>query len=85
MIIKASDGVSLYAEETGAGVPVVFIHEFAGDYRSWEPQMRFLARSHRCVTFSARGYPPSEIPSEAEAYGQDISRHGVVAILDASV
>jgi pimeloyl-ACP methyl ester carboxylesterase len=83
MIIKASDGVSLYAEETGAGVPVVFIHEFAGDYRSWEPQMRFFARSHRCVTFSARGYPPSEIPSAAEAYGQDISRHDVVAILDA--
>jgi hypothetical protein len=26
----ADDGVKLYYEETGAGVPVIFVHEFAG-------------------------------------------------------
>ena len=80
--IVSTDGTRLYYEEAGAGTPVVFVHEFAGDYRTWEPQMRFFSRAHRCVTFSARGYPPSDIPTDASRYGQDIARGDVVAILD---
>ena len=38
----AKDGTRLYYEETGSGTPVIFVHEFAGDYRSWETQMRFF-------------------------------------------
>jgi pimeloyl-ACP methyl ester carboxylesterase len=62
---------------------VVFVHEFAGDCRTGEPQMRASSRSRRCVTFSARGYPPSEVPSDPARYGQDIARADVVAIMDA--
>jgi pimeloyl-ACP methyl ester carboxylesterase len=80
--IKTADGVRLYYEEAGAGTPVVFVHEFAGDYRTWEPQMRRFARSHRCVTYSQRGYPPSDIPNDPERYGQDIARSDVIALLD---
>lgn len=63
-----SNGVRLYAEETGTGTPIVFVHEFAGDHRSWEPQVRFLSRRYRCITFNARGYPPSEVPEDADQY-----------------
>ena len=82
-MITSADGTRLYYEETGAGTPVVFVHEFAGDYRTWEPQMRAFARSHRCVTFSARGYPPSDVPSDPARYGQDIARADVIAVMDA--
>ena len=34
------DGIRLYCEETGTGRPVIFVHEFAGDLRSWELQLR---------------------------------------------
>ena len=81
--IKAADGVSLYYEEAGAGTPVVFVHEFAGDYRTWEPQMRRFSRSHRCVTYSQRGYPPSDIPDDPARYGQDVARGDVIAVMDA--
>jgi len=81
--IKSADGTELYYEEAGAGTPIIFIHEFAGDYRTWEPQMRAFSRSHRCVTFSARGYPPSDVPTNASHYGQDIARGDVLAIMDA--
>ena len=81
--ITSTDGTKLYYEEAGIGTPVIFVHEFAGDYRTWEPQMRAFSRSHRCVTFSARGYPPSEVPSDPARYGQDIARADVVAIMDA--
>ncbi len=82
-MIASSDGTRLYYEEAGAGTPVVFVHEFAGDYRTWEPQMRYFARLHRCVTFSQRGYPPSDVPSDPARYGQDRLRDDVIALMDA--
>src|SRR5579862_3316462 len=81
--IKSTDGTSLYYEEVGSGTSVVFVHEYAGDYRTWEPQMRHFARSHRCVTYSQRGYPPSDVPSDPARYGQDIARADVIALMDA--
>ena len=81
--IRTSDGVNLYYEEAGGGTPVVFVHEFAGDYRTWEPQMRHFSRAHRCVTFSQRGYPPSDIPDDPARYGQEFARSDVVALMDA--
>ena len=65
------NGVSLYYEQTGAGFPIIFSHEFGGDFRSWEPQMRFFSRTYRCITFSHRGYPPSAVPDDPNAYSQD--------------
>lgn len=81
--ITARDGVRLYYDEAGSGTPVIFVHEYAGDYRTWEPQMRHFARSHRCVTYSQRGYPPSDVPDDPEQYGQDIARDDVLALMDA--
>lgn len=81
--IAAKDGTKLYVEETGTGTPVVFIHEYAGDYRSFEPQMRFFSRGHRCVSYSQRGYPPSDVPSDPARYSQDIARDDVIAVMDA--
>ncbi|HLG82002.1 MAG TPA: alpha/beta hydrolase [Bradyrhizobium sp.] len=80
--IRASDGTRLYYEETGTGSAVVFIHEYAGDYRTWEPQMRHFARSHRCITFSQRGYPPSDVPTDGASYSQDHAVGDALAILD---
>ena len=68
------DGVKLYYEETGTGTPILFVHEYSGDWRSWEPQMRFFARRHRCITYSFRGYPGSDVPADGAMYGQ---RHAV--------
>jgi pimeloyl-ACP methyl ester carboxylesterase len=81
--ISAPDGVRLYYEEAGSGSAVVFMHEYAGDYRSWEPQMRHFSRSHRCVSYSQRGYPPSDVPEQAARYGQTIARNDVIALMDA--
>ena len=81
-LATADDGVKLYYEESGSGAPLVFAHEFAGDYRSWEPQMRYFSRRYRCIAFNARGYPPSEVPELPERYSQDRARDDVIAVLD---
>ena len=80
--IVTDDGVALYAESTGTGQPLLFIHEFAGDHRSWEPQVRFFCRGYRCVTYAARGYPPSAVPEDPAAYSQQRAVVDAVAVLD---
>jgi pimeloyl-ACP methyl ester carboxylesterase len=78
----AEDGVELYYEETGSGAPILFIHEFAGDHRSWEPQVRFFAGRYRCIVYDARGYPPSGVPTEVASYSQDLAVADALAVLD---
>jgi pimeloyl-ACP methyl ester carboxylesterase len=77
-----NDGVKLYYEETGSGTPVIFVHEFAGDHRSWEPQIRHFARRYRCIAFDARGYPPSDVPEAVSAYSQSRAADDIAAVLD---
>jgi pimeloyl-ACP methyl ester carboxylesterase len=81
-MITADDGVRLYAETTGTGAPVLFIHEFAGDHRSWEPQVRFFSGGYRCITYAARGYPPSDVPDDGAAYSQERAVADAIAVLD---
>lgn len=83
-IATSADGVRLHYEETGDGGPVLFIHEFAGDHRSWEPQVRSFSRRNRCITYAARGYPPSDVPHDPGSYSQDLAVEDAIAILDAA-
>jgi pimeloyl-ACP methyl ester carboxylesterase len=76
------DGVKLYYEESGSGRTLVFVHEYAGDHRSWEPQMRYFARFYRCVAFNARGFPPSDVPEDPEKYSQARARDDIRSVLD---
>jgi pimeloyl-ACP methyl ester carboxylesterase len=80
--VTTDDGVRLSYEETGTGVPLLFIHEFAGDSRSWEPQVRHFSRHYRCLVFNARGYPPSDVPSDLASYSQHRAVADAVAVLD---
>lgn len=82
-MITAKDGVELHVEEAGEGTPILFIHEFGGNHDSWEPQLRYFSRRHRCITYAARGYPPSDVPDSMEAYSQAIAADDAVAVLDA--
>ena len=70
MPIARVNGVDLYHEVTGDGTPLVWSHEFGGDFRSWEPQVRYFSRRHRVVTYNHRGYPPSSVPKAAAEYSQ---------------
>ena len=83
LFVKTDDKVEVYVEETGEGAPVLFLHEFAGDLRSWEPQVRHLSRQYRCIAFNARGYPPSDVPSDDAKYSQERARLDAVAVMDA--
>jgi pimeloyl-ACP methyl ester carboxylesterase len=72
MPMVSVNGVDLYWEDTGRGAPLVWLHEYGADLRSWEPQVRHFCRRYRVVTYNHRGYPPSAVPKSARDYSQDI-------------
>jgi pimeloyl-ACP methyl ester carboxylesterase len=79
------NGVRLYYEVHGSGVPLVFVHEFSGDTRSWTSQVKFFCRRYQVITYNARGYPPSDVPETPESYSQEIALedlHGLVRHLE---
>jgi pimeloyl-ACP methyl ester carboxylesterase len=77
----AADGVRLYYEETGSGIPVIFVHEYAGDWRSWEAQLRHFGQRYRAIAFNARGYQPSDVPEAVSAYSQEQAAEDIGAVL----
>jgi 3-oxoadipate enol-lactonase len=77
-----SDEVKLYYEEVGRGTPILFVHEFAGDHRSWELQLRELGKRYRCITYAARGYRPSDVPGDPAAYSYMHVMRDAVTVLD---
>jgi pimeloyl-ACP methyl ester carboxylesterase len=78
-----SDGIRLFYETTGTGTPIVFVHEFGGNHWSWEPQVGYFSRRHLCVTFSARGYPPSDIPEDMDQYSQSRATDDIIEVMNA--
>jgi len=76
------DGVRLHYEETGSGTPVIFVHEYAGDGRSWEPQLRHFGQRYRAIAYNARGYPPSDVPAPVAAYSQTRAADDIGAVLN---
>lgn len=80
--VTTDDGVQLYYEECGAGTPVIFVHEYAGDHRAWEAQMRHFGQRYRAITFAARGYPPSDVPNDVASYSQVRAADDIASVLD---
>ena len=80
--ITTDDGVKLFYQEVGVGIPIVFVHEFAGDSRSWEAQLRYFGQRYRCIAYNARGFPPSDVPETVEHYSQHRARDDILAVLD---
>jgi len=56
--IVTDDGVEAARRGDRQGDPLLFVHEFAGDHRSWEPQVTVsFSAAYRCVTYAATRLP----------------------------
>ena len=82
MPLAPVNGIDLYYEQHGSGFPLVWSHEFAGDYRSWKPQVQFFSRRYTVITYNARGYPPSSVPDSIDDYTQENSVDDLKGLLD---
>ncbi|KAA2213621.1 alpha/beta hydrolase [Pseudoroseomonas oryzae] len=70
----------LYFEAVGEGPALVFGHGLGGNHLSWWRQVGHFATGHCCITFSHRGFFPSEAAAAPDpaAYADDLA-----ALLDA--
>jgi 3-oxoadipate enol-lactonase len=67
-----------WVEQDGDGPAILFLHFGLGDWRVFEPQLRALAGSFRCVAYDRRGHGRTESPEEPYADVDD-----AVGLLDA--
>ena len=59
-----SQPIELYVEDQGSGAPVVLLHGWPLDGRSWEPQIHALLEAgHRVINYDRRGFGRSSRPS----------------------
>jgi pimeloyl-ACP methyl ester carboxylesterase len=61
---KTSDGVRIYYEEHGAGVPVLLAYGIGGNAGMWQPNVHALAAHHRVILWEPRGHARSESPED---------------------
>src|SRR5262245_22166386 len=80
--IRTDDEFGRSDEEAGTGDTILFMHEFGGHHLSWEPQLRFFSRRYRCISYAARGWPPSEVPERPDAFSQARAADDAAALLN---
>src|SRR3990172_9331559 len=76
------NGVSLFHEVVGEGMPLIFVHEFAGEFLSWRPQVNFFSRRYRTIACSPPGSPPSPVPADPVASSQQQAVDHIKGLLD---
>ena len=61
--------IGIYYEDHGTGAPVVLVHGYLADGRSWEKQeTALLAAGYRVITYDRRGGGASSRPSTGYDY-----------------
>lgn len=70
--LEASDGVGLYVESHGEGIPVIFSCGFCTTHENWRPQVEPLVDAgYRVVLHDFRGHGLSQSPTDPSKYSMD--------------
>lgn len=69
------NGIELFYEVEGSGIPVVLCHGVGGNHLSWWQQVPVLAQRYTCVILDQRGFCNTKLPEGgpyAEAFADDV-------------
>ncbi len=75
-----ANGITLAYSDTGAGLPIVFLHAFPLNRTMWAEQEAALSSHHRIITIDLRGHGESDAP--LWHYSLDQTAEDVRALLD---
>ncbi len=75
------DGVGIYYEVAGTGVPFVMTSGFAGCTRMWDRQVAAFSRDYAFITYDIRGHGRSGAPHDPSRYGVDIAVNDLYLLL----
>lgn len=71
-----SNGTTLYAQQSGRGPTLAFVHGMCGDARVWDDMVRRLSGRFRCTTYDRRGHsrsPRTTTPETVELHADDLA------------
>ncbi|MBI4234257.1 MAG: alpha/beta fold hydrolase [Chloroflexi bacterium] len=68
-----ANGVNLYYEEHGSGLPFLLLHGFAGTTAMWKTQVPALSQRCRFITYDMRGHGQSDAPADPERYSMPLA------------
>ncbi len=81
--VIASDGLHLYAEAHGAGVPLVLSPGYVQTHENFRPQVApFVAAGYRVVLWDYRGHGKSEAPADPSRYAMAQVVDDLARVLD---
>jgi len=74
------NGVRLYYESHGEGLPLVFAHGGGGNLLQWTYQVPHFSKRYRVITFDNRGHGRSESPEKG--YSMEVFSEDIRGLLD---
>jgi pimeloyl-ACP methyl ester carboxylesterase len=77
------DGVELYYEVHGEGVPVLLTHGYSSSSHMWEGQVGPFSKRYQLITWDMRGHGKSDYPADQGAYSEEATVADMAGILDA--
>ncbi|MHB8463383.1 MAG: alpha/beta fold hydrolase [Acidimicrobiales bacterium] len=77
------DGVTIWYETAGAGLPVLLSHGYSATSEMWRGQLDALTANHQVITWDMRGHGRSDSPDDPAAYSEAATVEDMAAILDA--
>ncbi len=82
MPVANIEGVDINYLDEGEGRPIMLIHGFSSNLKSWDEQMPALSSRYRVVRYDCRGHGKSESPADPAAYSQEILVREALGLLD---
>ena len=70
-VCNVGDGYLAF-ETRGEGVPLVFVHGFSFDMRTWDAQVDVLSQYFQVVRYDLRGFGKSSMPTGPYSHVQDL-------------
>ncbi len=81
-LIRGEEGF-IHVDDGGeGGIPVLFVHSFAGSTVHWKKQLDHLRKTRRAVAFDFRGHGQSEVPNEKDVFKIEQLADDISAVAD---
>ena len=76
------NGVQIYYETSGEGLPLILCYGLGGNTTQWSPQVSEFSQRYRLILWDPRGHGRSGSPREQERYGLEISATDLLGLMD---
>ena len=76
------NGISYHVEQEGEGFPLVMLHGFTGDCRTWQPFYTQWSKKYKLIAIDIVGHGKTDSPGSIERYDMLSVCHDLKKILD---